>query len=169
MFAAAQPLLLRFPLDRAIFLREYATNSYGAIPYFLSKSMVELPQSLMQSIITWLAVYWLMGFHGSILVFILVFWLTGLAAASTALLVGCLATNPEVAQQVSPAIFVPQLLFAGERQPAHALRPPPPPPNPSFLPHSFAPAAFLSLPPPPFPVQIYEPFSHIPSAPARYF
>jgi ABC-type multidrug transport system permease subunit len=113
MFQAAQPLLLRFPLERAIFLREYATSTYGAIPYFLSKSMVELPQSLIISIITWLVVYWLMGFQGSLILFILIFWITGLAAASTALLVGCIATNPEVAQQVSPAIFVPQLLFAG--------------------------------------------------------
>jgi len=113
MFQAAQPLLLRFPLDRAIFLREYATSSYGAVPYFLSKSMIELPQSLIASFLTWIAVYWLMGFHGSFVYATLVFWLTGLAAASTALLVGCLATNPEVAQQVAPAIFVPQLLFAG--------------------------------------------------------
>lgn len=37
MFGAAQPLLLRFPLDRGIFLREYATSTYGATPYFLSK------------------------------------------------------------------------------------------------------------------------------------
>ena len=37
MFGSAQPLLLRFPLDRGIFLREYATSTYGALPYFLSK------------------------------------------------------------------------------------------------------------------------------------
>ena len=42
MFGAAQPLLLKFPLDRGIFLREYATQTYGAAPYFISKSMVEL-------------------------------------------------------------------------------------------------------------------------------
>ena len=29
MFGSAQPLLLRFPLDRGIFLREYATSTYG--------------------------------------------------------------------------------------------------------------------------------------------
>ena len=44
MFGAAQPLLLRFPLDRGIFLREYATGSYSAAAYFLSKMMVEMPQ-----------------------------------------------------------------------------------------------------------------------------
>jgi hypothetical protein len=42
MFGAAQPLLLKFPLDRGIFLREYATQTYGAAPYFIAKSMVEL-------------------------------------------------------------------------------------------------------------------------------
>lgn len=41
MFGAAQPLLLKFPLNRGIFLREYATHTYGAAPYFISKSMVE--------------------------------------------------------------------------------------------------------------------------------
>ena len=44
MFGAAQPLLLRFPLDRGIFLREYATGAYGAFAYFISKMLVELPQ-----------------------------------------------------------------------------------------------------------------------------
>jgi hypothetical protein len=34
MFGAAQPLLLRFPLERGIFLREFATEMYGtaAVP-----------------------------------------------------------------------------------------------------------------------------------------
>lgn len=44
MFGAAQPLLFKFPLDRGIFLREYATATYATAPYFLSKVMVELPQ-----------------------------------------------------------------------------------------------------------------------------
>jgi len=34
MFSSAQPLLLEFPLERPIFLREYASNMYGTIPYF---------------------------------------------------------------------------------------------------------------------------------------
>jgi len=113
MFGAAQPLLLKFPLDRGIFLREYATHTYGAAPYFISKSMVELPQSFMNAVITWTAAYFIMGLQGSFIMYVLIFWLTGIAAASTALLVGCLASNAEVAQQAAPAVFVPQLLFAG--------------------------------------------------------
>eukprot|EP00439_Symbiodinium_sp_Y106_P045222 s4060_g5.t1 len=119
MFGAAQPLLLKFPLDRGIFLREYATSTYGSAAYFLSKTMVELPQSFLNAVITWTAAYFLMGLRGAynlrgqFMVYVLVFWVTGVAAASTAVLVGCLAANAEVAQQAAPAVFVPQLLFAG--------------------------------------------------------
>lgn len=113
MFGAAQPLLLRFPLDRGLFLREYATSTYGAAAYFISKSMVELPQSLLNSIIVWVCTYWIEGLNGNFFIHVLAFWATGVAAASTALLVGSLAANAEVAQQSAPAIFVPQLLFAG--------------------------------------------------------
>lgn len=113
MFGAAQPLLLKFPLDRGIFLREYATQTYEAAPYFIAKSMVELPQTFLNAAITWAAAYFLMGLQGSFIMYVLIFWLTGIAAASTALLVGCIASNAEVAQQAAPAVFVPQLLFAG--------------------------------------------------------
>ncbi|CAE7895532.1 ABCG4, partial [Symbiodinium microadriaticum] len=63
IFGIAQPLLLRFPMDRGIFLREYATQTYGAVPYFLSKTLVELPQSLLNATICWTSAYWLMGLH----------------------------------------------------------------------------------------------------------
>jgi ABC-type multidrug transport system ATPase subunit len=113
MFGAAQPLLLRFPLDRGIFLREYSTCTYGAVPYALSKSMVELPQSLLNSVIVWGSCYAVMGLHGNFIDYVLIFWITGMAASSVALLVGSVAANAEVASQAAPAIFVPQLLFAG--------------------------------------------------------
>ncbi|CAK0841556.1 unnamed protein product [Prorocentrum cordatum] len=113
MFGAAQPLLLRFPLDRGIFLREYSTCTYGALPYSLSKSMVELPQSLLNSIIIWGSCHIIMGLHGNFIDYVLIFWITGMAASSVALLVGSIAANAEVANQAAPAIFVPQLLFAG--------------------------------------------------------
>lgn len=113
MFGAAQPLLLRFPLDRGIFLREYATQTYGCAAYFLSKSMVELPQSFLNAVIVWTCSYFIMELKGNFIVYVLVFWVTGMAAASTALLVGSLAANAEVAQQAAPAVFVPQIMLAG--------------------------------------------------------
>jgi hypothetical protein len=42
MFGSANPVLLAFPLERPVFLREYSTATYGLLPYFLSKTAVEL-------------------------------------------------------------------------------------------------------------------------------
>jgi len=113
MFGAAQPLLLRFPLDRGIFLREYATSTYGAASYFVGKTLVELPQVFLNALIVTLVTYWMEGLQGQFIFFVFAFWLNGLAAASTALLVGCIAANPEVANQAGPVLFVPQILFSG--------------------------------------------------------
>merc|ERR1711871_850995 len=46
MFGSAQPVLLAFPLERPTFLREYNTATYGVLPYFLSKTVVELVLTL---------------------------------------------------------------------------------------------------------------------------
>ncbi len=37
MFGVAQSSLMEFPKDRPVFLREYSTNHYSILPYFLSK------------------------------------------------------------------------------------------------------------------------------------
>mmetsp|Transcript_9863 Transcript_9863/g.24408 ORF Transcript_9863/g.24408 Transcript_9863/m.24408 type:complete len:592 (+) Transcript_9863:152-1927(+) len=113
MFGSAQPLLFKFPLDRGIFLREYATATYATAPYFLSKTMVELPQSFTVALIVVFIGYFMMHLQGNFILLVLVYWLSGIAAASSALLLGCAASNAEVAAQASSAVFVPQLLYAG--------------------------------------------------------
>jgi len=113
MFGASQPLLLKFPLEAALFKREYGVGAYSATTYFLSKTVVELPKSFLVASLTWLVSYHLIGLEGPIIEYVLSLWLMGLAASSTALLVGCLSSNVEVALQASPAVFVPQILFAG--------------------------------------------------------
>ena len=41
-----------------------SAGSLGAVPYFLSKTLVELPQSLLNATISWASTYWIMGLHG---------------------------------------------------------------------------------------------------------
>lgn len=41
MFATAQPVLLAFPTERPVFLREYSTNHYSVGAYFISRFVVE--------------------------------------------------------------------------------------------------------------------------------
>ncbi|CAE8621696.1 unnamed protein product [Polarella glacialis] len=61
MMGSAQPVLLQFPAERPVFLREYAAQQYGVVPYFISKTMVEMPVVLVSSLLSFVITYWLMG------------------------------------------------------------------------------------------------------------
>jgi hypothetical protein len=41
MFGTAQPALLAFPEERPVFLREYSTNHYSVVSYFVSRLTME--------------------------------------------------------------------------------------------------------------------------------
>ena len=64
MFGASQPMMLEFPLERPIFIREYATSHYGVVPYFISKTLVELPITFIQCSLVFCVTYWIMDFNG---------------------------------------------------------------------------------------------------------
>ena len=113
MFGSAQPMILLFPYERPIFLREYATGTYGAIPYFMSKIIVEITLAFLTQCEMMLISYWLVGFHGNWMLWTLVLWLLALVASSTALLLGCLLTQVKQAMEAAPGIFVPQIIFSG--------------------------------------------------------
>ena len=41
MFGTAMPTLLSFPEERPVFVREYSTNHYGVVAYFMSRLSME--------------------------------------------------------------------------------------------------------------------------------
>lgn len=113
LFGLSQPTLLSFPVERPVFIREYATNTYSLIPYFLSKMLVEIPMMIFQSSLMFLCAYWLVGFNGGFFQLTLVIALLGFVSASTTLAIGAAVENVTAALQLTPLLFVPQLLFAG--------------------------------------------------------
>lgn len=113
MFGSAQPMILAFPLERPIFLREFATNTYSGSAYFISKAVVDAPLALLNAVLAMLVTYWLIAFQGSLILLILEYFALGQVAAASALVLGSVAASTEVAMQVTPLVFVPQLLFAG--------------------------------------------------------
>jgi ABC-type multidrug transport system ATPase subunit len=113
MFGAVQPAILSFPAERPVFLREYASQMYGVVPYFMSKSIVEFVLLIFQTAAAWLIDYWLMGFHGPIHIHIIAFFLVGAASSSIGLFFGCSIPDIKTAMEVTPLAFVPQILFAG--------------------------------------------------------
>lgn len=113
MFGSSQPLLLQFPSERPVFLREYAANMYGTIPYFLSKMLVELPITFLTCLEMLLISYWTMGLQGNFIYLVLISWGLALTAASTALFIGCNVAQAQRAQEFAPLLFVPQIIFSG--------------------------------------------------------
>jgi ABC-type multidrug transport system ATPase subunit/ABC-type multidrug transport system permease subunit len=113
MMTSMQPTLLTFPSERPVFLREHASKLYGVIPYFISKTIIEMVLLLIQMVFTFLIVYWLMALDGNWFVHVGATFLLGLASSSTSLLIGCSMGDAKAAMEVAPMAFVPQILFAG--------------------------------------------------------
>lgn len=113
MFGTAQPALLSFPAERPVFLREYSTNHYSVVSYFISRLTIEAvltgAQVLVMSIIT----YFLIGFQGRWIFFFLTPYALAMASTALAVTLGCSVEDPKLAQEMLPILFVPQMLFAG--------------------------------------------------------
>ena len=112
MFGLAQPALISFPLERPVFI-EYILHTYGALPYVFAKLICEIPVVIGQSAIIFIVTYWLVGLQANFIVATLVASLMGTVAASVSLFMGAVSSSVEVAIQLVPLLFVPQLLFAG--------------------------------------------------------
>ena len=51
MFGSAQPELLAFPEQRPVFLREYSTNHYSVVAYFMSRLSMEIFITALQNLL----------------------------------------------------------------------------------------------------------------------
>jgi ABC-type multidrug transport system permease subunit len=101
LFGLAQPLLLSFPTERPIFLREHATGTYHAFTYFLSNLFVEIPAGMVQIAVVWICTYWIAGLQGNWFFLWLATCLLGFVSASTAVLIGAIVPTVETAIEVS--------------------------------------------------------------------
>jgi len=113
MFSACQPVILTFPLERPVFLREHSSGTYTVLPYYLSKMFVEVPLVLVQSLLTLTLCYAVMCLNGD---FWCLFWtivLLSVCSVSVALAIGCTVRQPRETGAIGPLIFVPQMLFSG--------------------------------------------------------
>jgi len=58
--------LLTFEMEREVFLKEYSNKTYGILPYFLSKSIVEIPYMFIFPFITAFMVYFSVGLEADV-------------------------------------------------------------------------------------------------------
>jgi hypothetical protein len=66
----------------------------------------------------------MIGLNGQFVVLWFAYWLLGIVSAGTAVLIGSAVSNIKTAMESAPAVFVPQMLFAGFYISASPARPP---------------------------------------------
>ena len=113
MFGTAQPSLLAFPEERPVFLREYSTNHYSVLSYFLSRLSMEASVTALQVLLLCLIDYFLISFNAPFGIFYLCVYSLAMASTALAVMLGCSVEDPKLGQEMLPILFVPQMLFAG--------------------------------------------------------
>lgn len=113
MFGTAQPALMAFPEDRPVFLREYTTNHYRVISYFLARFTSEAIITFLQVFVGIIITFFLLDFQSNFFEFVLINYAAAMASTAASIWLGCSIEDPQLGIQLLPMLFVPQMLFAG--------------------------------------------------------
>lgn len=63
MMGAMFGTLLTFEMESPVFLREYGDKSYGIVPYFLTKTIIEIPFMFIFPVIFTAITYFAIGYE----------------------------------------------------------------------------------------------------------
>lgn len=111
--AISQPLILSFPAQRNVLIREYAARTYAMTSYVAAKLTLEIFTCLLQAAIILSINYSTMGLQGNFVHLWLAIALVALSTSSSVLVVSAVASKPEEAMQFAPLVLIPQMLFMG--------------------------------------------------------
>jgi ABC-type multidrug transport system ATPase subunit len=117
IFTGIDGIVLNFPKQRAVFIKEQASNMYGVLPYYLAKVLQDMYLEVLTPTIYFVLVYWSCSLNTSDDTKPLLFWLlcllTSFCGSSIGLIIGCAASNVNVAIQLVPAFAVPMMVYSG--------------------------------------------------------
>ena len=115
-FNAIQNVILIFPDERPVFLREVNNNMYKPSPYFWAKIFSELPFSVLTPIIFGVIVYYVVGYNPDptcFLMFLLILVLIYNASSGYSLIISASFSDKQLAVTLTPVLIIPFMLFAG--------------------------------------------------------
>jgi len=113
---AIQNVILIFPDERPVFLREVNNNMYKVGPYFWAKISSELPFSIAMPSVFGCITYFAVGLYpdaGHFFLFLLTLILIYNASSGYSLIISAIFSNKQVAVTLTPVLIVPFMLFAG--------------------------------------------------------
>lgn len=107
-------VLLTFEQEKEVFMREYTDKSYGIIPYFISKNVIDVPALIITPFLMTCIIYFSVGFEDSFthfLFFAFTLSLVVVSAASFGLFASALFKKG--ANDLAPLMAMPMILFGG--------------------------------------------------------
>jgi len=110
---SALPAFMAFPHERPVFLREYCTRHYSILSYFIARTVNELLNTLLQTIQVMLLTYWSIGLQMRFVYLFLLLYALSLSSSAISVFVGAAVAEPNVAYQMLPVTFVPQIMLSG--------------------------------------------------------
>jgi len=113
---AIQNVILIFPDERPVFLREVNNNMYKVGPYFWAKISSELPFSIMMPSTFGCIAYFAVGLNptaGHFFTYLLTLILIYNASSGYSLIISASFSDKQVAVTLTPVLIVPFMLFAG--------------------------------------------------------
>mmetsp|Transcript_12643 Transcript_12643/g.29348 ORF Transcript_12643/g.29348 Transcript_12643/m.29348 type:complete len:224 (+) Transcript_12643:376-1047(+) len=113
MMGQSQTALVIFSSERSLFLREYSTNHYSIVTYFLSHLMTEALQALSAVLVQALIVYWMIGFQMYFLEFLAITYCLSMTSTAVSVLLGAMVSDIKSASALFTLVVVPQFYFSG--------------------------------------------------------
>jgi ABC-type multidrug transport system permease subunit len=113
MFSTALPTLIMFPEERPVFIREYSTNHYNVVSYFLSRLGLETFLTAIQILVVSILTYFMIDFQLSFGWHFMILYSLAMTSTALAMVLGSTVEDPKLAAEFLPMILVPQILFSG--------------------------------------------------------
>jgi len=113
MMGQSQTALTMFSSERPLFLREYSTNHYSILPYFLSHLATEALNCLVAIMIQSIIVYYMIGFQMTFFQFFTITFTLAMTSTAVSVWLGAIFSNPKSAQALFTLVVVPQFYFSG--------------------------------------------------------
>lgn len=63
--SSLSPIILTFPLEKGVFLKEQSSKMYSVVAYFISRNIIEIPYLIVIPLVNCLIVYWMMDLRST--------------------------------------------------------------------------------------------------------
>lgn len=123
-FAVLFPIINVFPLSRQIMRRERFAGLYRTSSFYLARMFVEVPSQILQRILFYVILYWMVGLQASaarFFIFLAINQIQILTSIGMGFCIGAVSPTVEIGSIIAPALNVIFFLFGGNLLP----KPPP--------------------------------------------